>query len=300
MARGMKMTTALYADKLVCAGDVNDSYKGSLICRYCSASVVHVNEYNKEASRRSVLAHFRLGRNQEHDSQCCYKIENYIQNLFLSQSEALDNNNKILTKNRNGVFCFRLNFIDKSNTERYLHKDTYGRIRSADESDTKGGVSYTNRDQKISCYFRTAMGVARIWALTDVSELRDLITIKYKSYDIRWSDFVFDESRYFSIYKQNHKRLSYPERYGYPVAILVTPKEVFKQKRNSRYCIRCCKDVGGTNCITPYLDLLNPELKSIALKKRYIVLGYPTIWAPQRRIYVEISRKNQIESINEK
>ena len=296
MARGVKMTVARHAGKCICASNVKDSDKVSLICRYCNASVVHVKGYKKNASKHYIPTHFRLGQNEKHELYCDYIIENYIKNICNSQSKSVKNGEKIFPKNKNGVFYLRLNFPDKSSkTKKSLHDNINDRTRSTDESNAKKGISYTNRDHEISPYFRTAMNVVRIKKLLDVNKLHNLIIIKYKNREIYWADFLFDKSGYLDLYR----KISNGARIEHPVSLLVMPE--YKQGRKS---IKCCRGGDGTNHVVPYLDFDNSEfIQSIELKERYIVLvnclkeWNPTNLRIDPRLYITISHRDQIAKL---
>ena len=246
--------------------------------------------------KRYISAHFRLKRNQEHDLHCFCIIENYVKNIQNSQSKTVESSEKNIKEIQEQDIVLRLNFLDELlKAEKDSRDNMNGRAGSTDESSTKEGISYTNRNREISPYFRTAMDVARIRALVNADGLQNL-SIKHKNLKIYWTDFLFDKPRYWDLYK----RITNGARISHPVALLVVPEKPEQDQLN----IRCAKGGNGINCVDPYLSFFDSELtESIELKEPYIVLGCPTGWKPKKshvnpRLYIIIRYRDQIANIN--
>ena len=232
MAKGLKMGAARKKDsdaKVFKINKLSKSDNGDLRCEFCKAEVQYVSAYTKRASKIPVAAYLRLWQGNRHVNGCAHSIDGAIKKL-VAESEAIEDNSRILEPDQARNYVFRMNILVKA--LEFIHKTSKMAGQHNNFGREIAGIKYVPSGQQLTSYFRTAAGLARIRALilgsSDVELFTQLIKIQYKGCDLNWDDFYYDQPRYPILYR----RLSTGEIY-HPVALKLTIKNDVRESKTA-------------------------------------------------------------------
>lgn len=227
MAEGLRMFYARHKrDKSlrIPVSDIRPEDREDLICEYCDARIEWVKPHKRNG--KNISAFLRLKKHVSHDPKCQNIVKTAITALVARSRNIEDGKNIIADDGSN--FIFRMHVLTEAS-------EAAGKARRAfdEESDPEKKavkrICYQKTERRLSDYFNTATGVARIRAKIeeniDKQSLSELVKIDCNGKQISWNDFFYDEERYPILFKNASK-------IDHPVAILITVKDEKKHVKN--------------------------------------------------------------------
>lgn len=246
MAEGLKMFYARHErDKInrISVSDIDQDDRDGLICEFCNAKISWVKAHKRNG--KNISAFLRLQKNEEHALDCDNVVKSALKSLVAHSRNIEDG--KLLIDVEESNFIFRMNvLIDAS----FASRKAQIAMDEEENPEQKAHkrIQYQKTEKRLTDYFSTAGGIARIRARieesTDRKTLEELIKIDYNGQEISWNDFFYDEDRYPILFKK-------ADKIKHPVAILVTVKSEQKQikrEKNEFYSLN------GETCILEYND----------------------------------------------
>ena len=223
MAKGLKMFFARQSkndDQLVSISAITKDSKDGLICEYCDANVIWVDSFVRLG--RTISPYLRLGPNQEHSASCKNNVRTAVEALVAKSTNIEDTKDIFLSDQ--GTFTFRMNVLLEAESDFKRAKKAY-----EDECDSevreRKNREYKASERRLSNYFNSAAGIAKIWERIEESSdkklLSELVVIEFNGKKIKWNNFFYDESRYPILHKKG-------DGIEHPVAIAFTVKETSK------------------------------------------------------------------------
>ncbi|ROU13468.1 hypothetical protein EB837_13405 [Kluyvera ascorbata] len=227
MAEGLRMFYARHKDDKslrIPVSEIRPEGREDLICEYCDARIEWVKPHKRNG--KNISAFLRLKKHVAHNPQCQNIVKMAI-NALVARSRNIEDGKNIIDDDGSN-FIFRMHVLTEAS-------ETAGKARRAfdEESDpdkkTVKRIRYQKTERRLSDYFNTATGVAKIRAKIEESidkqSLSELVKIDYNGKKISWSDFFYDEERYPILFKKSPK-------IDHPVAILITVKNEKKHLKN--------------------------------------------------------------------
>lgn len=278
MAEGLKMFYARHEhDKnhRIAAADIDQSTREGLICEFCDAKISWVNAHKR--SGKNISAFLRLQKGQEHASYCDNIVKSAITAL-VAHSRNIEEGKPLFAVGESNVI-FRMNVLIEAAVDARR-----ARLAMDDETIPEEKVRkrarYQKAEKRLTDYFNTAAGVARIRARieesADKQSLSDLIKIDYGGKQISWNDFFYDEKHYPVLFKK-------ADKITHPVAILITVKSEqrkIKTEKGEFYSLNGEVYILEHNDKTkdyfsPALTCSNPMFfNKLKAKDEVIVVGY--------------------------
>lgn len=200
MPKGLKMESARRA----ASGDVQvavevDGSDQGFLCDSCRTPVSwvrpHVVHGEDPELRRDVPAFFRLRTGGDHNVDCRYTAVGQLRQL-VRESTAIEDEVNPFEQQEGQDLVFRVNIPQRQlralrqNGEKTVPADEYVRR-----------VERVWSGERLAPYCRSAVGLARLWALMDGSheELSASVSIQENGKTIAWNDFFFPFVRYDSL-----------------------------------------------------------------------------------------------------
>lgn len=223
MSSGLKMFFARHTAKnnqLLSVATLGPGDRDFLVCQFCKAKVAFVNTYQR--SGRTVAAYLRLWPGVEHSINCKNVLKDSVKQL-VADSRNTEQANDIFHAQSDG-FIFRMNvLVDAEHEMRRAEKNLEEAKDPADKE--RKGTLYQSTQKRISDYFNSAAGIAKIRARiedsTDKKALSEMVKIEFNKQHIQWNYFFYEEQRYPALFKK-------AAQLKHPVAILLTVKTAAK------------------------------------------------------------------------
>lgn len=275
MGKGLKMYYAKKNNGSFYVAQIAKEDNGMLFCDGCDAKVQYVSGYMRKTT--PVAPYLKLWQNEIHENNCKFSIDGSIQ-LLASESKAVEDLGKLIFEfEQDGSYIFRMNVLLDAKNEFQKMMDS-----QKDDQDLvlKKNINYLSNKKKLSHYFRSAAGIAKLRSLIedsdDIELLKSKIKIFYKDKKIAWNDFYYDESRYHILFNRLIKK-----EITYPVAVNVVVKgnmQFYEQAKRFNYSYKCysqlLKDKESSIRFIPTLQLTNKEIgENLLDKDRVIVIG---------------------------
>lgn len=275
MNKGIKMN---FCRKLNCGNTIfhinkiNKDDNSKLICEFCSAKVMYVSSHPKRASKKPVSAYLRLWPNEEHEKHCRNTVKNAVYRL-VSDSRSVENSQSILEREDDTV-VFRLNLLKESLISSKTLSNQNHNINNNKNTLIKN--KYIKIKKQLDSYFTSAVGVARIRAISQDNEINKVVKIKYKNEIISWNDFYYDERRYYLLSKK--LKLS---SIKHPIAIKASTKRKYPYSQNAKvypFNIQCFSEQyekeDNKKVVIPNIRTNVTEIfESFVLEQTYILVG---------------------------
>jgi hypothetical protein len=291
MGKGIKMSSArLISDNsIINISEISNYHRKNLKCRFCEEPL----SFTKKHIRNETVVErfFRLYPKGNHFEDCKYQIKNLI-DIIVKTSKDIENEKNIFDKDGD-KHIFRLNVI----TETINHLEG----GEAEKKEIKGKLNYETKNyikskQTLASYLKSAMGVAKLYALINDSEtkkeLKESIFIFNNAKKIKWSDFFFEPKR--------HSFLVSKKRF-YPIALIVQ----FKPIEKGNNFLRCYKtsDILINNevkIIIPNVWFNDEELKeNIKFNRDYVIISKVNITTSGKfiNLNMNVNHKGQISKM---
>ncbi|MCD2528131.1 MULTISPECIES: hypothetical protein [Providencia] len=204
MAKGLKMFFARQSkndDQLVSISAITKDSKDGLICEYCDANVTWVDSFVRLG--RTISPYLRLGPNQEHSASCKNNVRRAVEVLVAKSTNIEDTKDIFLSEQ--GTFIFRMNVLLEAESDFKRAKKAYEDEYDSEIRERKSR-EYKASERRLSNYFNSAAGIAKIWERIEESSdkklLSELVVIEFNGKKIKWNNFFYDESRYPILYKK--------------------------------------------------------------------------------------------------
>lgn len=199
MPNGLRMDRAFDAatGTFRLAADIGTG-EGRFLCDNCRCLVSwvrpHVVGGHDERLRRNVPAFFRLMPDVQHADGCGHTLGGRVVEL-VRESRAVEDAPDPFDDRQNGGYIFRINIprqevlAQQGEGEEYnpnLYRERVERVWSG---------------ERLAPYCRSAVGLARLWALMDDdhADLQRAVTIQDRGREIPWEQFFFPPTRYASL-----------------------------------------------------------------------------------------------------
>lgn len=307
MGKGLKMYLVKKDNESFYITEISKEDNGVLFCDGCDAKIQYVSCHKRKETH--VAPYLKLWQNEMHQNNCKFSIDGSIQ-LLVSESKAVEDlAESIFELDEDGSYVFRMNVLIDA-------KNEFQRIIEGLEKDQevvlKNNINYLSNKKKLSSYFRSAAGIAKLRTLIedsdDIELLKSKIKIYYKDKQIAWNDFYYEESRYHILFNRLIKK-----EINYPIALNVVVKENIQfneQAKKFNYNYKCysqrLEDKERFIRFIPTLQLINKEIaENLIDKDNVIVVGDG--WANRivnsenifRNFNIAIYDKSQLTKENE-
>lgn len=229
MAEGLKMFYARHERAIhtpISVAEIQESDREGLICQFCPAKISWVKAHKRNG--KNISAFLRLQKNEHHASDCGNTVKSAVTTL-VAHSQNIENG-KLLIDANDSIFVFRMNVLIEAGTSVRKARLSLDEECTPEEKARKR-VRYQKTEKRLTDYFNTAIGIAKIRARIEESRdkkaLSELIKIDYNGKEISWNDFFYEEDRYPILFKN-------AEKIRHPVAILSTVKHQQKHIKTER------------------------------------------------------------------
>ncbi|QPE16351.1 hypothetical protein IMQ36_14410 [Providencia rettgeri] len=152
---------------------------------------------------RTISPYLRLGPNQEHSASCKSNVRRAVEVLVAKSTNIEDTKDIFLSEQ--GTFIFRMNVLLEAESDFKRAKKAYEDEYDSEIRERKSR-EYKASERRLSNYFNSAAGIAKIWERIEESSdkklLSELVVIEFNGKKIKWNNFFYDESRYPILYKK--------------------------------------------------------------------------------------------------
>ncbi|PWC12927.1 hypothetical protein [Brenneria corticis] len=305
MAEGLKMFYARHErknKKVIQVSEIRPEDRDALLCQFCDAKITWVDSYQRMG--RTIPAYLRLWPKATHGSECKNRVKSAVKAL-VAQSQNIEDDKSIFAEDKTG-YVFRMNMLIEASSDATKARKAHDEAIDPADKERKR-IQYHRAEKKLTDYFNSAAGVAKIRARiedsADKKELGELVKIAFHKNTISWNDFFFDEERYPILFKK-------ADKIKHPVAIALTVKSIKKVKSDFI-------SLKGEECHVPtgegLKDYFSPEITTnienmfehINPDDELIVVGWIKSsmreWKhiTYKNITFRLSRKKQFSKINE-
>ncbi|ROP59938.1 hypothetical protein EDF81_2761 [Enterobacter sp. BIGb0383] len=276
MAAGLKMFYARHTgkqNKKMHISEIAPEDKDYLICRYCATRIVWVDSFKRLG--KNIPAYLRLWPNTAHEPGCKNTMKSLVDAL-VAESTNIEDAQEVFAED-NGNYVFRMNvLVDAVRELKSAQKDL---DEAAEDSEKeRKRTHYQRTEKKLTDYFNSAAGIAKLRARIedseDKEELSKLVTIMFNKKKVSWNDFFFDENRYPTLFKKASK-------IDYPVAIALTVEKEETPVANGAFftakgeTCRVSKEDGEKDFFCPELrSHTSGTLLKFKAKEEVIVVGW--------------------------
>lgn len=229
MAEGLKMFYARHeraTHARIPVAEIKESDREGLICEFCPAKISWVKAHKRNG--KNISAFLRLQKHEHHASGCDNNVKSAITALVAHSQNIEDG--QLLINTKGSIVIFRMNVLIEACANARKAKLSMDEGSTPEEKAHKR-VRYQKTDKRLTDYFNTAAGIARIRARieesSDKKTLSERVKIDCNGKQISWNDFFYDEDRYPILFKKAAK-------ITHPVAILLTAKNQQKHITTER------------------------------------------------------------------
>lgn len=229
MAEGLKMFYARQERAThtpIPVAEIQEGDRDGLICQFCPAKISWVKAHKRNG--KNISAFLRLQKNEHHASGCDNNVKSAITTLVAHSQNIEDG--QLLIDTNDSIFVFRMNVLIEAYASARKARMSLNE-ESTPEEKARKRVRYQKTEKRLTDYFNTATGIARIRARIEESgdkkSLSELIKIDFNGKKISWNDFFYEEDRYPILFKK-------ADKINHPVAILLTIKNQQKHIKTER------------------------------------------------------------------
>ncbi len=285
MAKGLRMEAAFDpAQNAVRKAEHVGSEETGFLCEHCRVPVEHVSGYvvngHDQRLRREVPSFFKLPSKggAGHQPGCEHTPLGLVKALVHASEAVEDALNPFAESEADGSYIFRINIA----AHEVAQQGEPGEGKPSRE-EYRERIERVWSGERIAPYCRSAVGLARLWAIMEGAEghrdLRQAVTIQDRGTVIKWEDFFFSMRRYSRLANRLQKG-----SIQHPVAALIEVRQLGNDRGGAFLDCVAMPEAGGEveTRIAPKIYIPEKYAGAFQAHGRYIVFGNWRYFEPEQ------------------